>query len=206
MRNHTVAVEWYIPNIIGYIRVALVLACLFVPIKQPYILVSLLITAGLLDNLDGFAARYFQQSSRYGAVLDYLTDRITTVIYVKLLTELLPDYAGIFYFLFMVDMASHMARLYIAMWAEGNHHKEITSEFKLLNWYYPKKSVSAMMGFCTHSYELFFIMLILIYGSTQTDTTYCLFWSIFIISTPGFITKNLVHMLQLLECFRTCKS
>lgn len=203
MRNSSVAIAWYYPNIIGYVRVALVIACLFISVTQPIILVSLLIIAGLLDNLDGYVARCFQQSSRFGAVLDYVTDRITTVVYVKILADILPDYASIFYLLFMIDMASHMARLYVAMWADGNHHKEIVSEFKLLNMYYPKKSVSAMMGFCTHSYELFFIVLILLYAGGEPVTSVWVLWTVLLVSLPGFITKNVVHVLQLVECFRS---
>lgn len=201
MRNNSPSVEWYWPNIIDYIRVVLVVACLFISVAQPYILVSLLVVAGLLDNLDGYVARYFQQSSRFGAVLDYVTDRITTVAYIKILAEILPKYASFFYLLAMIDMASHMARLYVAIWAEGNHHKEIVSKFKLLNLYYPQKTVSIMMGFCAYSYEIFFIILIFLYAGAELIIPSWLLWSLLVASLPGFVTKNIIHVLQLIECF-----
>jgi CDP-diacylglycerol--inositol 3-phosphatidyltransferase len=66
------------PNIIGYFRIVLAIASLYYMPLHPRTCSLLYSASCLLDALDGYAARYFDQSTRFGAVLDMITDRCTT--------------------------------------------------------------------------------------------------------------------------------
>jgi len=66
------------PNIIGYWRIVLAIASLYYMNLHPRTCSLLYSVSCLLDALDGYAARYLDQSTRFGAVLDMVTDRCTT--------------------------------------------------------------------------------------------------------------------------------
>jgi hypothetical protein len=61
----------------------------------------------LLDALDGFAARYFDQSTKFGAVLDMITDRCTTACLLVFLASAWPRWSIVFQGLIALDFASH---------------------------------------------------------------------------------------------------
>ncbi|KAJ0342425.1 hypothetical protein COL922a_001116 [Colletotrichum nupharicola] len=58
------------PNIIGYSRIVLAIASLYYMPLHPRTCSLLYSVSCLLDALDGYAARAFEQSTRFGAVLD----------------------------------------------------------------------------------------------------------------------------------------
>lgn len=63
------------PNIIGYSRIILAIVSLYYMNLHPRTCCLLYSISCLLDALDGYAARHFEQSTRFGAVLDMVTDR-----------------------------------------------------------------------------------------------------------------------------------
>jgi CDP-diacylglycerol--inositol 3-phosphatidyltransferase len=97
----------YVPNIIGYCRIVLcLLSLLFMPSRATTSLFLYGISC-LLDAADGYAARYYDQSSQFGAVLDMVTDRSTTACLLVHLATLYPTYAFIFQVLVALDLSSH---------------------------------------------------------------------------------------------------
>lgn len=96
----------------------------------------------LLDALDGYAARYFEQSTRFGAVLDMVTDRCTTSCLLVFLSSAFPRWAIIFQGLISLDLASHYIHMYatLAMGGSDKSHKAVDkSRSWLLNLYYTNK-------------------------------------------------------------------
>ncbi len=96
----------------------------------------------LLDALDGYAARYFEQSTRFGAVLDMVTDRCTTACLLVFLSSAWPRYALVFQGLISLDLASHYIHMYatLSMGGSDQSHKKVdASRSKLLNLYYTNK-------------------------------------------------------------------
>lgn len=96
----------------------------------------------LLDALDGYAARYFEQSTRFGAVLDMVTDRCTTACLLVFLSSAFPRWAIIFQGLISLDLASHYMHMYatLSMGGADNSHKNVDkSRSRLLNLYYTNK-------------------------------------------------------------------
>ena len=82
-------VFFYFANIIDYFRLILLIAA-FVLFKQPILCVFLYAFSAILDLFDGMAARHFNQTSRLGASLDMITDRISTTGMLFILSNLYP--------------------------------------------------------------------------------------------------------------------
>lgn len=79
----------FVPNLIGYARIILALLSFY---TMPYYPIPTLIfyfVSAFLDVFDGYAARYLNQSTKFGALLDQLTDRIGTLclIFVSLTND-----------------------------------------------------------------------------------------------------------------------
>jgi phosphatidylglycerophosphate synthase len=71
----------YIPNLIGYLRVALTLTSIVLMICSPdhWIIAIVCYVASFVGDLfDGMAARKFDQCSSYGGLIDMVTDRCST--------------------------------------------------------------------------------------------------------------------------------
>jgi phosphatidylglycerophosphate synthase len=63
-----------IPNVLSLSR--LVLAAVFVVVADPRVRLGLILAAALTDYLDGWLARRAKLTTRWGALLDPITDRI----------------------------------------------------------------------------------------------------------------------------------
>lgn len=107
-------VFFFVPNLIGYARVILAAASLYYMPFHPKICTVLYGVSCLLDAFDGLAARLLDQETKFGAVLDMVTDRCTTAC---LLTFLAATYTEnglplLFQFLISLDFASHYMHMY----------------------------------------------------------------------------------------------
>ncbi|EGR52328.1 uncharacterized protein TRIREDRAFT_74026 [Trichoderma reesei QM6a] len=150
------------PNIIGYCRIVLAIASLYYMPLHPRTCSLLYSISCLLDALDGYAARAFNQSTRFGAVLDMVTDRCTTSCLLVFLSSAFPRWAIIFQGLIALDFSSHYMHMYATLVVGGtdSSHKNIDkSQSWLLNLYYTNKTV--LFIFCLFN-EVFFIALYLL--------------------------------------------
>lgn len=95
----------------------------------------------LLDALDGLAARQFNQSTRFGAVLDMITDRCTTSCLLVFLSSAFPRWSIVFQGLISLDFASHYMHMYATLtMGSGQSHKKIDqSRSRLLHLYYTNR-------------------------------------------------------------------
>lgn len=101
----------------------------------------------LLDAVDGYAARFFEQSTRFGAVLDMVTDRCTTSCLLVFLSSAFPRWAIFFQGLIALDFASHYMHMYATLVVGGSEssHKNIDkTQSWLLNLYYTNKVSEAL--------------------------------------------------------------
>lgn len=150
------------PNIIGYFRIVLAIASLYYMPLHPRTCTVLYSVSCLLDALDGYVARVFEQSTRFGAVLDMVTDRCTTACLLVFLSSAFPRWAIIFQGLIALDLASHYMHMYATLVVSGSDssHKNIDkSKSFVLNLYYTNKIV--LFVFCALN-EVFFIALYLL--------------------------------------------
>jgi CDP-diacylglycerol--inositol 3-phosphatidyltransferase len=141
----------YLPNLIGYARVLTILgaaACGTDPaLTAPFFL--LYATSYLLDAFDGPAARYLGQTSRFGAVLDMVTDRVSTALLLGLLAHAAGGsgrhaHAAGWLLLMMLDVAAHWVQMFSAGAAGAASHKELADEPPLLTWYYRRHNLFAV--------------------------------------------------------------
>jgi len=71
---------WTIPNAISLTRVAMIPFIVQAILRDAWMTgFVLFLVAGLSDGVDGFIARYFRQSSRFGAYIDPLADKALTI-------------------------------------------------------------------------------------------------------------------------------
>lgn len=155
----------FVPNVIGYIRILLLLAALaLLPSPSPFPSVILYSLSGLLDALDGHAARLLNQSSRFGAVLDMVTDRCATATLMLHLAILYPSYALLFQILIALDFSSHYMQMVATLSSGLTSHKTMRKDTNwMLYLYYTNKIV--LFTVCMFN-ELFFILL---YVAAKTE-------------------------------------
>jgi CDP-diacylglycerol--inositol 3-phosphatidyltransferase len=126
----------------GYVRIVLAISSLYYMPLHPRTCSLLYSISCLLDALDGYAARHFNQSTLFGAVLDMVTDRCTTACLLVFLSSAFPRWAIIFQGLISLDLASHYMHMYATLVAGGgetSHKKVDKSRSWLLNLYYTNK-------------------------------------------------------------------
>ncbi|KAJ9661525.1 phosphatidylinositol synthase 1 (CDP-alcohol phosphatidyltransferase1) [Neophaeococcomyces mojaviensis] len=152
----------FLPNLIGYFRVVLAIASLYYMPLHPRTCSLLYSISCILDALDGFAARRYNQSTTFGAVLDMVTDRCTTSCLLVFLASAFPRWSIIFQGLISLDLASHYIHMYatLTMGGSGQSHKKVdSSRSYILHLYYTNRTV--LFLFCALN-ELFFIALYLL--------------------------------------------
>ena len=96
----------------------------------------------LLDALDGVAARHFEQSTQFGAVLDMVTDRCTTACLLVFLSSAWPRWSLLFQGLISLDLASHYIHMFATLTMEGSgqSHKNVDEDrSRILHLYYTNK-------------------------------------------------------------------
>ncbi|KFD60087.1 hypothetical protein M514_27729 [Trichuris suis] len=132
-------VFFFIPNLIGYMRVVLtVLSCYYM--ATHYRAAALFyVCSSLLDAVDGYAARYFNQSSLFGAMLDMLTDRCTTLCLLCALSVFYPKQLLFFQIFAALDVHDLLG---------SKSHKNVSSTTSpLLRLYYTSKAFLFLMCF-----------------------------------------------------------
>src|SRR5687768_2499072 len=79
----------YLPNIITCLRFLLIVPLIFAVANQHFTLAFyLFLLAGVSDGLDGFLARRFNWSSRFGSIADPIADKLLLTIMLIVLTSL----------------------------------------------------------------------------------------------------------------------
>ncbi|RKP09770.1 CDP-alcohol phosphatidyltransferase-domain-containing protein [Thamnocephalis sphaerospora] len=201
----------FVPNLIGYARVVLAVLSLLVMTDRPLLCVALYCVSCLLDAVDGNAARYFDQCSRFGAVLDMVTDRSTTTCMLCYLATAYPQFAVAFQLLISLDFSSHYMHMYSSLVTGAASHKLIAkSRSAILRAYYSNNNV--LFLFCAGN-ELYFVALYLlsfVNASTATVTdaslpawlpVSALYWLAYI-SFPICAGKQLISVIQMVGASR----
>lgn len=144
----TIPVFLYLPNVIGYLRLAAFFTALSIATHPGYagIFFWLYFFSYALDAVDGPAARYLKQESRFGAVLDMVADRVCTA---ALLALLACDYARAgshgaasgALALLVLDVGAHWVQTSATGALRLSSHKTLPDEPALLAWYYRRTNL-----------------------------------------------------------------
>lgn len=152
-----VPVYLYVPNLIGYARIGMAAAAYWYASTQPVLFLILYSLSFVLDAADGMAARALNQCSRFGAILDMITDRAATCGFLAILCSILgPQTAIPAGGLIALDIMSHMVRMYSSLALGDESHKSHVSPFPWLNLYYGNRHV---MGITCVGQEFLYLAL-----------------------------------------------
>lgn len=186
----------FIPNLIGYARVVLAGASLYFMSYHPHYCTILYSISCLLDALDGYAARKYNQSTKFGAVLDMVTDRCTTSCLLCFLSSAYPKWAILFQSLISLDLASHYMHMYASLdRGAGSHKKVEKTRSRILNLYYSNNKV--LFIFCAAN-EVFFLAMYLI-SFPQFMSIHSWPWVVAAITFPVCAAKQIVNVVQLVK-------
>ncbi|KAF9324880.1 CDP-diacylglycerol-inositol 3-phosphatidyltransferase [Podila minutissima] len=148
----------------------------------------------LLDAVDGQAARYYDQCSKFGAVLDMVTDRCTTACLLCYLASAYPPYAILFQFLIALDVSSHYMHMYSSLTSGATSHKKISETGNpILKAYYTSNLV--LFGFCFAN-ELFFVVLYLFHFEFESSFVRYILWALALITGPVCAGKQIINCIQ----------
>jgi CDP-diacylglycerol--inositol 3-phosphatidyltransferase len=124
----------------GYLRIVLAFGSLYEMPSHPRTCSLLYSISCLLDAFDGYAARRYNQATRFGVVLDMVTDRCTSASLLAFLASVFPRWTIVFQGLIVLDMASHYAHMYATLALGDNDHKRVAqSSSWIMRIYYNNK-------------------------------------------------------------------
>eukprot|EP01039_Chlorochromonas_danica_P011034 gene11034-12284_t len=187
----------FYPNLIGYLRFLFMVISFATALSNWKVSVLAYLLAFGGDVVDGYVARAFQQCSRFGGVLDMVTDRVSTCGLLVILSRLYPDYLLAFTFLIVLDITSH----WFHVMSVTSHHKSkeaLEHRNALLQWYY---SIYPLFGYCCVGTEVFYVLLYVLHflaSSSEAASWYPLLRSLcFVGCLPACVLKQLVNVVQL---------
>lgn len=194
-------VVFYVPNLIGYIRIVLS-AIAFANYGKPNMFFLYYFVGFVLDAADGLAARKLDQSSHFGAQLDMLTDRCATAALLTVLSALYPAQAFLCYTLIFLDGYSHWLQMVAGMSAGASSHK-LASRGALLKLYYWRPCLTFV---CTLNEMCFLIFYMKAFMSgPMLFSGLSLFDAILYCAVPVCILKQVVSVRQIASAHATIR-
>ncbi|GME79781.1 unnamed protein product [Ambrosiozyma monospora] len=194
------AIYTFIPNQIGFLRVVLMIASLFTMQHHPkFTMCCLYSTSCLLDAFDGYAARKYGQSTKFGAVLDMVTDRCSTCSLIVYLGVIYPQWFIAWQLLISLDLASHYIHMYAQISSGSNSHKTLKKDTNvLLRLYYENRTVLFLV--CALN-ELFYMAVYLdYYDFVKLPFIGISFPRLLVyVSTPVWAFKQFMNVIQLMN-------
>ncbi|CRG97546.1 CDP-diacylglycerol--inositol 3-phosphatidyltransferase, putative [Plasmodium gallinaceum] len=161
----------YIPNIIGYIRVILALFGFMICRQNLPIFAVFYATSQMLDGLDGWTARKYNQTSVFGQILDQITDRLSTCLLYLLISNVYDKYVLVVGLIMIADIGGHYFHSTSCAIAGNRTHKKIEKGNRLLKLYYERQSVMVM---CIIAYESFLISIYILKVASEKSLIYIL--------------------------------
>ncbi|KAM4025384.1 CDP-diacylglycerol--inositol 3-phosphatidyltransferase [Anomaloglossus baeobatrachus] len=188
----------FVPNLIGYARIVFAFIAFYFMPSAPLVASTFYLLSGLLDAFDGHAARALNQGTKFGAMLDMLTDRCATMCLLVNLSLLYPHYTLLFQLSMSLDIASHWLHLHSSILKGSDSHKSIDlSGNPVLRLYYTSRPVLFFM--CAGN-ELFYCMLYLLHFSEGPAVTLGgvgLFRLVVWLCCPVSLVKSVISLLHL---------
>lgn len=181
----------FVPNLIGYARIFLALLSFWFMPTNHVVAGWCYILSGLLDAFDGHAARAFNQSTKFGAMLDMLTDRCATMCLLATLGTFYPRWLFFFQLSMTIDMSCHWIHLHTSTLQGRISHKFMDgSSNPIMKIYYTSRPV--LFGMCAGN-EIFYASLYLLHF---TSGPFYLFHITAILCFPVAIGKLAIALVQ----------
>ncbi|KAK4357878.1 hypothetical protein RND71_023488 [Anisodus tanguticus] len=200
----------YIPNIIGYLRILMNCVAFAVCFVDKKLFSLLYFVSFVCDALDGWFARKFNQASTFGAVLDMVTDRVSTACLLVILSQVYRP-GLVFLSLLALDISSHWLQMYSTFLVGKTSHKDVKdSSSCLFRLYYGNRM---FMGYCCVSCEVLYITLFLLarnetdslidvlVNTATTSWIYLVYLALFLF---GWAIKQFVNIIQMKTAADAC--
>uniref|UniRef100_A0A2A4K946 CDP-diacylglycerol--inositol 3-phosphatidyltransferase n=1 Tax=Heliothis virescens TaxID=7102 RepID=A0A2A4K946_HELVI len=185
----------FVPNIIGFGRVILAIISFYFMPTHCILACVCYVTSALLDAIDGHAARYFNQSTKFGAILDQLTDRAGTACLMMTLATFYPQYTFWFQISMAIDITCHWLYLHtVTLQGKASHKFIDMSENPIMRIYYTNKLVLFFM--CAGNEAFYAALYVMYFYTGPTVLGVGLYKLIAIISAPVAIVKAGISVLQ----------
>ncbi|GMY05439.1 CDP-diacylglycerol--inositol 3-phosphatidyltransferase 1-like isoform X1 [Fagus crenata] len=209
-RPGKLSVYLYIPNIIGYLRIIMNCIAFVQCYSNKWLFSVLYFVSFVCDGVDGWCARKFNQVSTFGAVLDMVTDRISTACLLVILSQVYrPGF--IFLSLLALDIASHWLQMYSTFLSGKVSHKDVKDS---TNWLFKAYYGNRMfMAYCCAACEVLYIVLFLL-AENQTESLMNVLMrsakrslfisSILALSLFGWAIKQTVNIIQMKTAADLC--
>ncbi|TPP67531.1 CDP-diacylglycerol--inositol 3-phosphatidyltransferase [Fasciola gigantica] len=153
------------------------------------------IISGLLDAVDGHAARLLDQSTKFGAMLDMLVDRCASMCLLACLIVFYTEWMFAFQLVMIVDIASHWLHVHSSIAGGAQSHKTVDfSKTPLLRIYYQNRIVLFLM--CLGN-EMFYCSLYFYHFYPQPTYGISLWAAFACLSAPVALGKFVINLLQL---------
>ena len=185
----------YYANIMDYFRVVAAMYAFYVAKDSPVVFVICYFISFILDAFDGMAARAAGQTSKLGATLDMVTDRISTAGLLAILSGFYEKYSVTFVYLIMLDVGSHWLQTHSGFLVnvKNDNHKNLGEKFFLLKLYYTNRNV---LGIVCLGAEVFLLLLYFnhFYPNLMKNSAYLGF---FYVNFAIYIFKQIVSIIQI---------
>ncbi|KAL0119845.1 hypothetical protein PUN28_007935 [Cardiocondyla obscurior] len=153
------------------------------------------VVSSLLDAIDGHAARYYNQSTKFGAILDQLTDRVGTMCLTVTLCLFYPAYTFWFQLSMAIDIACHWIYLHTTTLQGKTSHKFIDmSENPIMRLYYTNRLVLFIM--CAGNEAFFAGLYLLHFTEGPIIVGIGLYRLIVYLSAPIALVKTAISVLH----------
>jgi len=130
----------FYPNLVGYARIITAMIAFYYMFSRPAIAMVSYTICSLLDTVDGYVARKFNQCTRFGAMLDMLTDRCALMGLTIGLAVLYPAYAFPLQVAAVIDVAAHWLYMVSSYYTGKTSHKSTSGNDNwLMRLYYGNK-------------------------------------------------------------------
>ena len=183
----------YVPNLIGYARVILMFIAYFIAEEQPIIFFLCYAISQILDMFDGKAARYFNQATKFGAMLDMVTDRCSTVGLMLTISHRYPELTMYCHFFTWLDIFSHWCHMLAQLGGGSQSHKLVKSGPWILRTYYDVHWFMVLLIIGAEGYPLGLYLL----SFSEKFQPYVHYIKIFMFSMlPLFIMKHIINVIQ----------
>merc|ERR1712029_170042 len=181
----------FVPNLIGYGRILLALISFYFMPTNHIVASWCYILSCFLDTLDGYAARVLNQSTKFGAMLDMITDRCATMGLLVTLCTFYPEWVYFFQMSMTIDIACHWIHLHMSLLKGSQSHKFVDgSDNPIMRFYYTNKPFLFTM--CAGN-ELFYTSLYLLHF---TQGPFYIFSMMAMVTFPIAIGKLAIALVQ----------
>lgn len=135
----------YVPNIIDYLRVIFMFIAYVYADTNALVFFVCYAISQTLDMFDGIAARALNQTSKFGAMLDMVTDRCSTVGLLIVIAQRYPQYTLYCHIFIWLDIFSHWAHMLASLSSGSTSHKIVKDGPWLLRKYYQIKQFMVIL-------------------------------------------------------------